>query len=88
MNRLQRITYKLAQACDGNPVGTTVIVMLFFVMFSVLEATVEKLIFGERFEHLLDPLFQLAFIAYSAYAVCWCAVFNGLKQRQESDSTP
>ena len=81
MNKIQQATYRLAQACEGSPISSTVVVMLFFVMFNVMEATVEKLIFGERFEHFLDPLFSLAFIGYSAYAVYWCAVFNSEKNR-------
>ncbi len=81
MNKIQQATYRLAQACEGSPISTTVVVMLFFVMFNVLEATVEKLVFGERFEHFLDPIFGLAFIGYSAYAVYWCAVFNSEKNK-------
>lgn len=81
MNKIQLATYRLAQACEGSPISTTVVVMLFFVMFNVIEATVEKLVFGERFEHFLDPIFGLAFIGYSAYAVYWCAVFNSEKNR-------
>ena len=74
------MTLALAKASNGNPVISTATVMLFFVMFNMLEAGIEKLIFGERFEHWLDPFFMLAFIAYSAYAVWWCAVFNGSKE--------
>ena len=79
MNKIQQATFRLAQACDGSPISTTIVVMLFYVMFSIFEATVETAIFGKRFEHLLDPFFQLAFIGYSAYAVYWCAVFNSAK---------
>jgi len=80
MTKLQKMTLALAKASNGNPVISTATVMLFFVMFNMLEAGIEKLIFGERFEHWLDPFFMLAFIAYSAYAVWWCAVFNGSKE--------
>lgn len=80
MTQLQKMTLALAKASNGNPVISTATVMLFFVMFNMLEAVIEKLIFGERFEHWLDPFFMLAFIAYSAYAVWWCAVFNGSKE--------
>jgi len=80
MNRFEKITFALAKASDGNPVLSTVTIMLFYVMFSFLEAGVERLLFGERFEHWLDPFFVLAFIAYSAYTVFWCAMFNGSKE--------
>jgi len=81
VNKVQLMTFRLAQSCDGNPIFTTVLVMLFFVMFNVLEATAESLIFGAPFKHFLDVIFQLAFIGYAAYAVYWCAVFNIEKQK-------
>ena len=77
MNIIQRATYRLAQACDGSPVTSTIVVMLFYVCFSFVEANTEILIFGERFAHFLDPVFALVGIGYAAYAVYWCAVFNG-----------
>lgn len=81
MNRIQQATYRLAQACEGNTISTTIVVILFYLMFSVLEATVETLIFGHRLVHFLDPIFVVMFIGYSAYAVYWCAVFNGEKNK-------
>ncbi len=80
MNKLQTATLALAKASDGNPVFSTGTIMLFFVMFSIFEASIERLVFGEQFEHWLDPFFMLVFIAYSAYSVWWCAVFNGSKE--------
>ena len=85
MNKIQTATYRLAQACDGNPVSSTVVVMLFFVMFNFVEAGVEIALFGKRFEHALDAVFALAFMAYSAYAVYWCAVFNSTKNPAHND---
>lgn len=55
---------------------TTVVVMMFYVAFNVVLASVERLFFGERFEHFLDPVFSLSFIAYAAYCVYGCAKFN------------
>ncbi len=66
----------LAQSAEGNPIITTCVVFLFYLLFSLFEAAVEVLVFGERFEHWLDPLFVGCFIAYSAYAVYACAVYN------------
>jgi succinate dehydrogenase/fumarate reductase cytochrome b subunit len=66
----------LAKSANGNPVITTVVIILFYLFFNILEAIIEKLIFGERFEHWLDPIFVAGFIAYAAYAVMTCAVFN------------
>lgn len=49
MNKFETYTLALAKASKGNPVVSTLTVMLFYIMFNVLEATVERLIFGERF---------------------------------------
>lgn len=76
MKFLQKSSMTLAKSCQGNPVLSTATVMLFFVMFNLVLASLEKLIFGERFEHWLDPFFASAFIAYAAYGVWACAVFN------------
>ncbi|MFA6903369.1 MAG: hypothetical protein WC236_09825 [Gallionellaceae bacterium] len=80
MNKIQTGTFRLAQAADGNPVTTTLVVMLFFIAFNVVESGIERLIFGNRFEHFLDPIFALVFMGYAAYAVFYCAIFNSTKR--------
>jgi len=75
-NRFEKATMSLVRASSGNPVITTATILLFYVMFNTAEALIEKLIFGERFEHWLDPIFIMLFMCYSAYAVWWCAIFN------------
>jgi hypothetical protein len=87
MNKMQSATFRLAQASDGNPVTSTLVVMLFFIAFNVVEAGIEKLIFGDRFEHFLDPIFALVFIGYAAYAVFWCALFNSEKHTPNVELT-
>ena len=76
MNIFEKATMALVRASDGNPFITTATILLFFFMFNLAEGQIEKLIFGERFEHWLDPIFITLFICYSAYAVWWCAIFN------------
>ena len=76
MKYLTKITVYLVHASKGCPVITTLVVMLFMLMFNILEVTIEKLIFGERFEHWLDPIFVCAAIAYAAHAVNICALYN------------
>jgi hypothetical protein len=76
MHMIYNSAMALARASKGNPVISTATVMLFYVMFNILEAGIEKLIFGERFEHWLDPAFQLAFMAYAAFSVYACAIHN------------
>jgi hypothetical protein len=79
MELIRESAMTLAASADGNPVIATLVVMLFALMFGLVEATVEELVWGERFEHWLDPIFMCAFIAYAAYAVWACAVFNTAK---------
>ena len=79
MNVLEKSALTLARASDGSPIVSTATIMLFGIMLTLLEAQVETLLFGERFEHWLDVLLMLAGIAYSAYAVWWCALFNSAK---------
>lgn len=75
-NFIEKSAATLAESANGNPIITTLVIMLFYIMFNVLEATIEEAIFGERFAHFLDPFFALMFIAYAGYAVVACAVFN------------
>lgn len=79
MDYLRNSVMTLAAASKGNPVISTLVVILFQIGFNLIEATVERLLFGERFEHLLDPVFMVAFISFAAYAVWACAVFNSTK---------
>lgn len=76
INIIEKSGAILSSATQGNPALSVFCVVLFYLLFSVLEATVEKLIFGERFEHWLDPFFIAGFIAYAGYSVYACAVFN------------
>lgn len=64
-----------------EPFFTTITVIAFYVFFNMLEALIEKLIFGERFEHWLDVFFCIGFIAFAAYCVTSCATYN----RQSDD---
>lgn len=76
MNILQKSAAILAQACKGSPITSTIVVILFFFAFNFLEAAIEKIYIGKPFAHVLDPIFVACFIAYAAYAVYYCAVYN------------
>ena len=69
----------LARASKGSPVISTLTVMLFYLMFNVAEAGVEHALYGALFQHWLDPIFSISFIAYSALVVYACAVVNAEK---------
>jgi len=64
---------RIAVASHGNPVISIIAVFLFWLAFNLVLATVERLLFGERFEHWLDPIFGLAFMAYAGWTVWICA---------------
>jgi len=83
MNKLQIYTLALAKASRGNPVVSTCTVIIFYVMLSFCESQIEFLIFGERFVHWLDPVFNIIFISYSAYAVWYCAALNESEERDK-----
>ena len=81
MKYITKTTIYLCKACDENPVLTTVLIFLGMIFFNAFEALIEKLTFGERFEHWLDPLFMGCFIAWAAYAVYICASIKIAKDR-------
>ena len=76
MKKLLPATLALVKASKGCPVMSTATILLFYVMFTLFEGQVEKLIFGDRFEHWLDPIFSAVFICYAAYTVAVCGAFN------------
>ena len=76
MNVIRNSARVVAGAANGNPVITTIVSMLFFFAFTCLEAQIEELIWGARFHHWMDPVFASVFIAYAAYSVYACALFN------------
>jgi hypothetical protein len=80
MNKIQTATLRLAQASDGNPVTTTLTVILFYVLINMLFYVIEKLFFGGQFVHVFDVFLAMAAIAYSTYAVYWCAIYNSTKE--------
>ena len=84
MNKLKQAMWVLVEASNGNPLLSVGTVMLFYVMFNTLLAVVEKLIFGDRFEHLLDPIISLLFMAIAGYSVWWCAIFNRETRQRRS----
>ena len=80
MNFISKSAFSLATASKGNPVVSTATVILFFLIFNIIEASVETVIFGERFTHFLDPIFGVLFISYAAYCVESCAVYNEINE--------
>lgn len=63
----------VAGASGGNPITAVLVVFLFYLGFNCAEAIIERLIWGERFEHFLDPIFVLAFMSHAALCVYYCS---------------
>lgn len=78
MKYIEDSSQGLAAASRGNPVTVVFIIAVAFIAFNLLEATIEKLIFGERFEHWLDPLFLMAFIWYAIICLIACYEYSKL----------
>jgi len=76
MKKIELWFWALATASKGNPFLSVITVMLFYVMFNLLESQLERLIFGDRFLHWADPFIALMFIAASAYSVWMCARYE------------
>lgn len=76
---LRRASAVVAISAEGNPIVSVIVVGLFYVAFNLVLASIEGLIFGERFEHIADPIFALAFIAFAGCSVHGCALYNTAK---------
>lgn len=76
MQIINDAAYVIAAASRGNPVLAILSVMLFYLLFDLVEASIEKLIWGDAFSHWLDPIFAVFFMAFSGLTVWKCAVYN------------
>lgn len=81
MNLIVKSGFRLAQASKGNPIVSTGVICMFYLMLNLALAQIEKLIWGERFEHWLDLIFICVCIGYAAYCVGCCAVLNAAERR-------
>lgn len=77
--------YAIAVASKGNPVLAIMTVMGYWGMFIFVEVGIERLIWGERFEHWLDPIFNVCFIGFAGLVVWECAVFQTVKAEGDGD---
>lgn len=78
MNMIHQSAMTIAAASKGNPVTATFVVILFVLGLQAISMTVERLVWGERFERWLDVVMLVASIAYAAYTVYACAIYNSL----------
>jgi ABC-type transport system involved in Fe-S cluster assembly fused permease/ATPase subunit len=76
MNIIHESAMTIARSAGGNPITATLVVILFVLGIQMIEVIVERLIWGERFEHWLDVVILVASMAYAAYVVYACALHN------------
>ena len=65
MKKLWAIPELLIDACGGSVLKSILVIFIFYFALNELMATIEILIFGERFSHWGDPALQIIFIAFS-----------------------
>lgn len=70
---LTKLATVVAASSNFNPLLSCLVVILFYIAFSVVEGFVEELVFGKSFVHWLDPFFASAFTAFAAFVVWICA---------------
>ena len=76
MNPIKKSSIILAIASEGNPIISTVVVALFVLAINSLFISIETLMTGSRFDHVVDIALLVASITYAAYTVYQCAVYN------------
>lgn len=88
MKPLKKATLVLVMASDGNPVITTLSVILLQLMFNFTEKQVEVLIFGKPFVNWFDVVAAAAFALYAGYAMTACAAWNSAKAEKSAGREP
>ena len=63
-------------SCDLSPIKTAVMILIAMFVFCVFECLFETLIFGESFDHWLDPIFIMFFVFWASHATHVCAVLK------------
>lgn len=76
MNLFQLVSWMIVRACKGDPLKTTLMAFFMYVFVNMIEAVLETLIFGERFEHWGDVVIMLGAFFYSGYLTYLCGVYN------------
>ena len=69
----------IADDCRGNYFRAFVTLVVWYVLFTVVEVAVEKLFFGHRFEHSLDWVFVGMFSVYGVIVMHCCNFLNRFK---------
>ena len=71
-----KVANHVAWSANNNALFAVLTVYCFWVAFNFLEGFIEKLFWGESFEHILDVFFTAGFIGFSFVVVYRCAINN------------
>lgn len=76
MEFIQKTARVVAAASNGNPVTSTVLIILFVFGIDFLFGVVETLIWGETFKHWLDAVLLAVSIVFAGMTTYECALHN------------
>ena len=76
INFIIKVANHVAWSAGNNALLAVLLVFCYLVAFNFLEGLIEKLIWGESFEHALDVFFTAGFIGFSFVVVYRCAINN------------
>ena len=83
MRRLLLICEGLVDACGRSVLKSILVIFVFYFSINELMATVEILVFGERFSHWGDPVLQIIFIAFTLQVVYVAGMIKAIQLEDE-----
>tara|TARA_R110000851_G_C12772284_1_gene534339 strand:+ start:285 stop:563 length:279 start_codon:yes stop_codon:yes gene_type:complete len=79
MKKLLLIAEGLINACGGSVLKSILVIFIFYFSINQLMATVEILVFGERFGHWGDIVLQIIFIAFALEVVYIAGIIKAIE---------
>lgn len=74
MKFLNKLAHSIVYLAKNSILITCIIIFIIYTLFNYVEAQVEILIYGERFEHSLDTVFLSGFILFTVYCIIGCLI--------------
>jgi len=81
LNPLQHSCMALAYASEGNPLRAVLTIFCFFLIFTLIEAGIETLVYGKHFLHWLDIFFLLGLFYYGLNVVKACTAYQIIERK-------
>lgn len=76
MGMFSTLAHTLVNASQGKVLTVLFVIGIGYIVVDKIEAMVERLIWGERFEHLLDLIILAAFCVFAFYSVHLCTLYQ------------